>query len=70
MAIFTKFGTPVTIVSADMDEQEIVWCTVEFPDDPGRGTRGYAMHDLRATEGLSEIVAVPCVNRLFNSQNS
>lgn len=56
MAIYTRFGTPVTINDVSVDEQGTQWVKVtNHFDDGTTNEREYPIWELRADGGISEI---------------
>ena len=52
--IYTRFGSPVTIISADYDaDDNVLWCDAIRQD--GSKLHGIAVYEFRADGGMMEI---------------
>jgi len=56
--IFTRFGSRVTVLGADEDEDGTLWVEVRYATKDGSEgvVREYALYDLRADGGLNEVM--------------
>jgi len=55
MSIYTRMGTPATIVSAEADSDGILWVIANVHFEDGDAEREYAINEFRATGGMREI---------------
>lgn len=70
MAIYTQFGTSVTILDAHLDDNDQLIVKVATTTLGRYRVGEYHVSHLKADNGFEEIMSNPLVARLFNSQNS
>lgn len=50
--IYTRFGSPVTVVASETDDKSQMWVKVKYSDGE---TKVVPMYELKADDGLAEI---------------